>query len=96
MATQTKLQIPLSSHLKKLLKLRIESLGFTSMNEAIRVLLKRFAEGDVDLFANSMPTYMVSEETEKRIGESIADYERGDYIVVDPDDDEALEKALSQ
>lgn len=96
MATQTtKLQIPITQHMKDLLKTRIHEFGFTSINEAVRVLLKQFSEGHLSMmfFSNYAP--MVDEETEKRIGESLAAYERGEYRVIDPSQDkDAIKKAL--
>ena len=96
MATQTRLQIPISLDLKELLKKRIHALGFTSLNEAIRVYLSQLAHGGVTIAVTQLPVEIVDEETEKGIGESLDDYAHGRYITVNPFDKEALKKALNQ
>lgn len=96
MSSIAKLQIPISRNIKNLLMARIHAMGFTSLNEALRVLLKQFSEGRINMMFYSDYVQMVDEETEKRIGESLEALSRGKYVDADPFDKKALKRALNQ
>jgi hypothetical protein len=42
----------------------------------------------------SKPLYLVSTETEKKIGESVKDYQNGNYVTIKVNDSEALDDFL--
>ena len=45
----TKLQVPISSTLLMSAKKKAESLGFSSINDFVRVILKQFNDGEINL-----------------------------------------------
>lgn len=79
--------ITVSPQLYHLANLQAMRLGL-SFPEYVRHLLANAVERKEEYIP------MVDEETEKRIGESLKDIEKGNYIVVEPGDKKALEKAL--
>ena len=49
MAYQFKLQIPINLELKKKLRQKAEEIGFSSVNEIVRLLITNFAKGNLNL-----------------------------------------------
>ena len=49
MAYQFKLQIPITRELKEMLKEKAEEIGFSSVNEIVRLLITNFAKGNLNI-----------------------------------------------
>lgn len=64
---------------------RAQELGL-SFNEYQRYVMAK------DIDERAIP--MVDEETEKRIGESLKAYNRGEYVTIDPSNEKALNEFL--
>jgi len=85
----TKLQITLTDQEASILRMKAASLGY-NLTKFVKFLLgKKALEYDV-----SIPTYKMSEKTEKRVEEAIADYEAGRTYSVDSV--EELDKLIQQ
>ncbi len=84
MEKDTKLQVPISQKLKKTLEKRSLELGFSSVNETVRVLLQNFAKGDINIgiIQKNIQYPMIDIESEKRMAESYEDYKKGRYTKV--------------
>jgi len=84
MEKNTKLQIPISQKLKKTLEKRSSELGFSSVNETVRVLLQNFAVGNINIGITQGSTHypLINLETEKRISESYDDIKKGHYTKI--------------
>ncbi len=93
MSSQKKLQVPITDKLKSDLKKRSEALGFSSVNEAVRVVLHNFASGQITLqLMQSSEIPMVDSKTDKDIEESIIEFDKGDYEVLNPFDFKSVKK----
>ncbi len=87
MNNNDKLQIPINSKLKKDFKKKCEAMGFSSLNEALRVMLHNFTYSGVTLqlidkinSEHYIAPYVekMDEATEKRIKESYQAYENNE------------------
>jgi hypothetical protein len=61
-----KLQVPLDKKTKNEADKKAEELGFSSLQELVRVLLKNFSAGKINLFFHPYEEYL-SEKEEKRL-----------------------------
>lgn len=66
----TKIQIPLSKLVLENSKKRAEDLGFSSLNEVVRLLLKSFSEGEITFGVIAKNNDVMSAEVIKEIIES--------------------------
>src|SRR3990167_1628516 len=80
--------ITFSSQLYSLVKEKAERLGL-SFPEYLRLL----AVSDVKKEVEQIP--IVDEETEKRIGQSLKDFEKGRFTTIDPLNEKELNKLLN-
>jgi len=84
MAYQFKLQVPISKKLNDMARAKAEELGFSSLNEVLRFLIKSFATGKLDITAFSVNPHTENlEELEKLVAEAMAEYERGETKTID-------------
>lgn len=74
---KTVLQIPMDLELRKAAEKVALSEGFSSLQEYTRVLLTKTAKRELKLVPGDIP--YVDKETEKAIGQSLAEYEAGQY-----------------
>lgn len=97
MEKKTKLQIPMSTKLKKSLEQKSEDLGFSSANELMRVMAHNIVQGKINLEFLGVKEYipMIDEATEKRLAESLADYEAGRYETIDMSKPNAMKNWLN-
>ncbi len=97
MPQDTKIQVPITQKLKKGLKDKAEKLGFSSVNEAVRLLLQNFVNGNITIQFVQPSTELVDMATEKRIEKSLKEIEDGEFDLLDfAKDPEALKKILSK
>jgi len=95
MKNESKLQIPIPDKLKKNLVKKSESMGFSSVNELVRVVLQNFVQSDTLL--KFMPqaeekTLYLDVEAEKRLSESLENYKAGRYTSIDTSKTGELDK----
>lgn len=79
MAYQFKLQVPISRELNEKLKTKVSEIGFSSVNDIVRLLLTNFANGKLSFeFVNKpdYPQYNVM-ELEKVLEAGMKEYEEG-------------------
>ena len=81
MTYQFKLQIPITFELKEKLKQKAEEIGFSSVNEIVRLLLTNFAKGNLNLSLVYKPKDIIQEtnETDLKniIAEGLVEYKKG-------------------
>lgn len=81
MTYQFKLQIPISRDLKELLREKAEEVGFSSVNELIRLLITNFAKGNLNLSFIYKPkdVFEGTNETDLKniIAEGLVEYKKG-------------------
>lgn len=85
---RTVLQIPLSKELKVSAEKAAEEAGFSSLQEVLRVFMKKFANKKIDLAFKEEVTYL-SPKAEKRYAKIMHDIESGKekvYTARDADD----------
>lgn len=104
MARQEKIQVPLSSELKQGLKAKANDLGFSSSNEAVRLLIHNFVQGNITMHMHSnQPTYkmqlgpteILDANTEIRLGKALEEYKNGEYITLDMNEPGAIDRLLN-
>ncbi len=84
MAYQFKLQVPISKKLNDMARAKAEELGFSSLNEVVRLFIANFAKGKLPIsFAPVNPHTENLEELEKLVAEARAEYERGETKRID-------------
>ena len=107
MKNDDRLQLPISKKLKKDLKKKFESCGFSSMNEGLRVFLHSLvysSNNTAQIFNanNNQEVYIdpyvetVDEATEKAIGEAYEAHKRGESTLIDMDKKDWFEKLLGE
>lgn len=80
MAYQFKLQVPISQELNTKLKKKSKEIGFSSVNDVVRLLLTNFANGNLSLSfveSKSSPVELADEDLEKIIALGLSEYNRG-------------------
>lgn len=104
MNNNDKLQIPINSKLKRDFKKKCESMGFSSLNEALRVMLHNFTYSSVtlQLMDKTKPEHYIApyievmdEATEKRVQESYKAYENNECAELDLKDKNWFKKLTS-
>lgn len=104
MNNNDKLQIPINSKLKKDFKKKCESMGFSSLNEALRVMLHNFTYSTVTLqlmdqtrAEHYIAPYVetMDEATERRVQESYKAYENDECAELDLKDKNWFRKLTS-
>lgn len=106
MKNDDRLQIPINKKLKKDFKTKCESYGFSSINEALRVLVHNFTyenlsplnllqrgQKNKDFYIDPY-VEIADEETEKAIGEAYAAHKRGEFITINPNEKINIDKLL--
>lgn len=70
-------------------------MGFSSVNELVRVVLQSFVVNDTILkFMPKEEVPMVDEEMEARIAQSLMDYKKGNFTVIDSSKPNAIKNWL--
>lgn len=87
MNQDSKIQIPLNSKLKAALRKKSESYGFSSVNEALRLLIQNFVTGNIVIQfvqpnLNQQIPYL-DLETESRMTKNLQEISDGDYDILD-------------
>lgn len=79
MAYQFKLQVPISEELNKKVKKKAEQIGFSSVNDVVRLLLTNFANGNLSLsfIETKSKNEIASKRLEEVIIKGIEEYNRG-------------------
>lgn len=87
MTQDSKIQIPLNSKLKAALRKKSEAYGFSSVNEALRLLIQNFVTGNIVIqfvqpnLNQSVP--YLDLETESRMTKNLQEIKDGDYDILD-------------
>ncbi len=87
MNQDSKIQIPLNSKLKAALRKKSEAYGFSSVNEALRLLIQNFVTGNIVIqfvqpnLNQSIP--YLDLETESRMTKNLQEIRDGDYDILD-------------
>jgi nucleoid-associated protein YejK len=87
MNQDTKIQIPINSKLKVALRKKSEAYGFSSVNEALRLLIQNFVKGNIVIQfiqpnQNQEIPYL-DFETESRMTKNLKEICDGDYDLLD-------------
>ena len=81
MTYQFKLQIPITRELKEMLKQKAEEIGFSSVNEIVRLLITNFAKGNLNISFVPRSKDIVEEINETNfkniIAEGLVEYKKG-------------------
>ena len=81
MTYQFKLQIPITRELKESLKQKAEEIGFSSVNEIVRLLITNFAKGNLNISFIPRAKDVIEEikETDLKslIAEGLVEYKKG-------------------
>jgi hypothetical protein len=85
MSQSKKLQIPLSSKLKEAFRKKTEEYGFSSANEALRLLIHNFVNGQIVLSFNAQDNTIPALDlrSERRLARNIAEIRKGKVKVID-------------
>lgn len=76
---RTILQIPVSKDLKKSAEVAAEDYGFSSLQEIIRVFMKKLADKKINLTFEEGPIYL-SPQVEKRYHKITQDFKKGENM----------------
>jgi len=81
---KTTIQVPIDKVLKVRAKEYVEELGYSSLQEYIRVFLKQSIIGKYNLFSNTYPPEYITPEQEahldKMVAQSDKEIKEGDFI----------------
>lgn len=80
---KTTIQIPIDKNLKVKAEEYVQELGYSSLQEYIRVFLKQSVTGKYNLFSNILPEYITPEQEatlDKTWAKSQKDNKKGDFI----------------
>ncbi|MBT6842900.1 MAG: hypothetical protein HOA17_03765 [Candidatus Melainabacteria bacterium] len=104
MKNDDKIQIPLNSQLKDDFKDKCENIGFSSVNEALRVLIHNFTYNNnitlqlMNLNTKPIPQNLdhelLDKETDRRLDEAYQAIKDGEYTAVDSSKSNWLKRHL--
>lgn len=83
MTYQLKLQVPISETLNNKLKKKAEEIGFSSVNEVVRILLTNFINGNLVLSFTTKSTESNTEELKDIIARGLIEYKQGKTKKID-------------
>lgn len=92
---RTVLQVPLPKELKISAEKAAEEAGFSSLQEVLRVFMKKFANKKIDLTFEEEVTYL-SPKAEKRYMKITEDFEKGRNVYTARNVDELMEQLLGK
>jgi antitoxin component of RelBE/YafQ-DinJ toxin-antitoxin module len=83
----TRLQVTINTSTLNKVKKKIAQAGLEGVNvqNLVQIFLNKVAKQGIDLdlqIPDNLPSYDVSEETEKEIGEALEDYKQGRYTTL--------------
>lgn len=84
-------QILISSNLKRDLQRRSSECGFSSIEEAVNLMIQCFIKGQIDISSTGIVEYL-DDETDARLGESLKDFEKGNCNTINVKDPSSIEK----
>lgn len=92
---RTVLQIPLPKELKISAEKAAEEAGFSSLQEVLRVFMKKFASKKIDLTFEEEVVYL-SPKAEKRYMKITEDFEKGRNVYTARNVDELMKQLLGK
>ena len=81
----TKIQTPIRATVLKKAKTRARDMGFSSVNDVIRILLKQFGEGNVNFLiaGNNTPIEFVDHKEQKELENILNSIPQKDRVIID-------------
>jgi hypothetical protein len=89
-----RIQIPISSKKKQLLKNKSKKLGFESITDSVRFLINSFLNGSIKISISTGSLSQFSKEEKSEISESIAEKKRGRKKKFNPSDKDFHKKII--
>ncbi|MBI2596393.1 hypothetical protein HYW46_06730 [Candidatus Daviesbacteria bacterium] len=92
---RTILQVPLPKDLKEGAEKAALDAGFSSLQEVLRVFMKKFANKKIDLSFEEEKVVYLSEKAEKRYTKAMEDFRKGKNVYEAKDVDDLLKQLHS-